>query len=463
MPPAAAPNGDPRGRPPMPGGETAFGRGRGPLAPRPQAVPAGLARGQGGGHADPRMQAGAASRGAGPHPNSGQPSAGANPYAGQVPLGANPYSGPVPWAADPRIHPGPPPPGADPRTYAAQPPPVRDPRAYAGPPPPGADPRAYAGPPPLDAAPRTNAGQAPPPGADSRTYSSQPLQGGDPRTAPGVSQRAVGPWDSAASAAVGTQERATPDPDHDHDPDHDPDPDHLDPWAAAAADAGPRSGPFPPEAPGAAAPVRTAGRHSAGRHSAGRHGAARSGSNPFKATSPSTGVTLGTGALKHSPPTSSLAITGAIGPLEMEKKARSRRLFAFAGGGLVLAVIVGVVVLVLRGNPVTPSAATNTGQTTQTGVQGALGAASRGSPTVKASRLSNGSTQVLFSWTYDPHESGDTFPWKGVGGVATGMSGTVDKPQLSLTVATGQTACIEVWVKRAKGGQLSVPTTTCSP
>lgn len=193
------------------------------------------------------------------------------------------------------------------------------------------------------------------------------------------------------------------------------------------------------------------------RSAVGRHGA---GPDPFGAGAPGAAM-LGAGPYGHpGPAPSGLAGSAGTGVAEVPGKSRSRGTLAFISGSVLLAIVAGVAVLALGHGAGTPSPApTAGGQDTQAGsAQDAVGPAVTVPVMLAPRRVSR--TQVLFSWTYDNHAPGDNFPWKGVAGVAAGTRGVAYVSRLPLTVAAGQTACIQVEVLREKG-EVSQPATSC--
>jgi serine/threonine protein kinase len=135
----------------------------------------------------------------------------------------------------------------------------------------------------------------------------------------------------------------------------------------------------------------------------------------------------------------------------------SGRAFVLAGGGVLVAAVAVVAVLALRHGGGPAAASTVNGQASQqAGGQSALGpgAAAPGQPAVTERRVSG--MRVEFSWTYANPAAGDTFRWQEVSGGRGEPIGVVAKPQLLLTVAKGQSACITVTVRSADG-QASQP------
>jgi len=145
-------------------------------------------------------------------------------------------------------------------------------------------------------------------------------------------------------------------------------------------------------------------------------------------------------------------------------RAGSRRVLAFAGGGVLLAVAATVAVLALAHGATPGSAQTGAGQTAQqTGLPDALGpgATLPGPPTVTTRGI--GAKRVEFSWTYANPASGDTFRWQ----VANGGTGepvhVLTRPDLVLTVAQGQSVCITVTVRRADSDESGQSAPACWP
>jgi hypothetical protein len=133
------------------------------------------------------------------------------------------------------------------------------------------------------------------------------------------------------------------------------------------------------------------------------------------------------------------------------------RVLALAGG-LVVAVVAVVAFFTVgpgHGQPgQNPAGVAQS--TASSGEQNALGpgATAPGQPAVTAQRAST--TQVRFTWTYANPAAGDTFRWQRVSGPAGAPDGVTAKPQVLVSLAQGQSVCIEVQVRRA-GGQASDP------
>jgi hypothetical protein len=112
----------------------------------------------------------------------------------------------------------------------------------------------------------------------------------------------------------------------------------------------------------------------------------------------------------------------------------------------------------------TGTGTTTAGQATQSADgQSALGtdAAAPGQPAVTARRV--GATQAEFTWTYANAAAGDTFRWQELSGATGEPTGVVAQPDLQLTVAKGDSACVTVTVRSADG-QASLPSNpVCSP
>ncbi|MGH3247168.1 MAG: protein kinase domain-containing protein [Trebonia sp.] len=191
----------------------------------------------------------------------------------------------------------------------------------------------------------------------------------------------------------------------------------LDPWGAAAA---PAAGPGFPEFQLGAREGTTMARPAAVRH--GAH-----------------------------------AATGAEGARP------SARVLAFAGGGVLIAVVAAVGFFTLgqgSGQPVSnPTEADQ--PTASSGEQNALGpgATAPGQPTVTAKSASG--TQVRFSWTYANPAAGDTFRWQRVSGSAGTPGGVTTKPGMLISLPQGQSVCVEVLVRRASGQASDLSPPTC--
>jgi serine/threonine protein kinase len=130
-----------------------------------------------------------------------------------------------------------------------------------------------------------------------------------------------------------------------------------------------------------------------------------------------------------------------------------RRLLLFVGGGVLLAVAVVAALLAIPHSAGSPSATpVGPGQATQQdNGQSALGPGTLapGQPVVTVLRIN--ASQVEFSWTYANSAPGDTFRWQELNGTSSQPVGVVTKPDLVLTVAHGQSACIQVTVRSADG------------
>jgi serine/threonine protein kinase len=142
-------------------------------------------------------------------------------------------------------------------------------------------------------------------------------------------------------------------------------------------------------------------------------------------------------------------------PGQHGKPRRSGRALALGVGGAVLAAVAVVTVFVVgRGGsgPQSAGTPTATGQaTTSGGAQDAIGpgATTPGTPTVKVLRVSP--TEAQFYWTYDNTAAGDTFLWQRIEGTAGAADGSTATARLSVHLASGQTICIQVMVRRADG------------
>jgi hypothetical protein len=139
---------------------------------------------------------------------------------------------------------------------------------------------------------------------------------------------------------------------------------------------------------------------------------------------------------------------------------KPNRVAAFALGGALLAVVAVVAVMVLglgHGSSQTGASAGN-GQSSQPGGGGsALEPVAPSQPHVTVARIS--AAQVKFSWTYEDPVSGDTFQWTRMSGTAGKPSGVAIKPELIVTLPSGQSACFEVQVVR--DGEASGPSSAC--
>ena len=140
-----------------------------------------------------------------------------------------------------------------------------------------------------------------------------------------------------------------------------------------------------------------------------------------------------------------------------EEKRGLGRTVTFVGGGVIVAVVLVTFALGFsRGGG--PNAAPTT--TSTEAVQPNPSAAAQsgpGTPTVTARSL--GGQQVEFSWSYANPASGDTFRVQDNGG----QPSTVSKPDVVLTVAQGQKACLQVQVVSTGGTSSAESSKVCYP
>jgi len=151
---------------------------------------------------------------------------------------------------------------------------------------------------------------------------------------------------------------------------------------------------------------------------------------------------------------------GMAGPRRQERV--RGRVLALAGGAAALAVAAGVAVAVLShgsaqpgGTPASNPPATGEGQ-----AQNALGESAPGTPVITATKLS--ATQVKFTWTYQGGVATDDFEW-GLTGTVRNSSGDTTKPELVVTVRSGQLACLTVQVRNAEGTASDPSQRVCWP
>jgi hypothetical protein len=133
------------------------------------------------------------------------------------------------------------------------------------------------------------------------------------------------------------------------------------------------------------------------------------------------------------------------------------RTVTFVGGGLIVAVV--LVAFALGFSRGGGTGAASSAPTPTEAVQPNTPAAQSGpgAPTVTAHSLSG--QQVEFSWSYANPAAGDTFRVTNNGGQPT----TVNKPDLVLTVAQGQKACVQVQVVSASGTDSAESDKVCYP
>lgn len=143
----------------------------------------------------------------------------------------------------------------------------------------------------------------------------------------------------------------------------------------------------------------------------------------------------------------------------------SGRVLALGGGVLVAVVAVVAFFTLAQGNGQPSANANSMGAQSSASAPGqsALGpgATAPGEPTVKAQSVSG--TQVRFSWTYANQAPGDTFRWQRVSGSAGAASGVTSKPELEITLPSGQNVCIAVQVRRAAGQVSTTSAPVCWP
>ena len=140
-----------------------------------------------------------------------------------------------------------------------------------------------------------------------------------------------------------------------------------------------------------------------------------------------------------------------------EEKRGLGRTVTFVGGGLIVAVVLVAFGLGFsRGGG--PSDAPSSEPTEAVQPNPSVAAqAGPGAPTVTARSL--GGQQVEFSWSYANPASGDTFRVQDNGG----QPSTVNKPDLVLSVAQGQKACLQVQVVTASGTASVQSSKVCYP
>ena len=132
------------------------------------------------------------------------------------------------------------------------------------------------------------------------------------------------------------------------------------------------------------------------------------------------------------------------------------RTVTFIGGGLIVAVVLITFGLGFsRGGGNSAPAATSTEAVMPNPSVAAQ--SGPGTPTVTARSL--GGQQVEFSWSYANPASGDTFRVQDNGG----QPSTVNKPDLVLSVAQGQKACLQVEVVSASGTASAESSQVCYP
>ena len=156
------------------------------------------------------------------------------------------------------------------------------------------------------------------------------------------------------------------------------------------------------------------------------------------------------------PPGSRAAGTGRGRP--------SGRVLALGGGVLVAVVAVVAFFSLNQGHGQSGQGPAGVAQSTATsGEQNALGpgATAPGQPVVTAH--SAGATRVKFGWTYANRSAGDTFRWQRVSGSAGAPGGVTAKPELTVSLPTGQSLCIEVQVRRAAGQASDQSQPVCWP
>jgi serine/threonine protein kinase len=216
----------------------------------------------------------------------------------------------------------------------------------------------------------------------------------------------------------------------------------ADPWASGPVPGSGRVRQFPREAPEAATMARSPGAAPGGPGFPGM-------ATPGEFGRPGT--------------RSGHAAAGPPGTAVPRPPERARgRVLALAGAAAALAVVAGGAVAVLShgggqpgGAPASNPPATGAGQ-----AQNALGEGAPGTPAIKATRLS--ATQVRFTWTYQGGVATDDFEW-GLTGTVRNSSGDTTKPELVVTVPSGELACLTVRARNAEGTESDVSQRVCWP
>jgi eukaryotic-like serine/threonine-protein kinase len=159
----------------------------------------------------------------------------------------------------------------------------------------------------------------------------------------------------------------------------------------------------------------------------------------------------------HAGPSGSTAARAVAG---RQDRGKPGRMLALAAGGVLLAVVVAVAVLIFSHGGSSPSSALTAGnQPTQPGgAQDALGFGP-GAPTVTARSI--GGHEVEFSWHYDNSAQTDSFRVQVDGG--DGHPATPKEPDLVLSVAQGQRVCVQVQVISADGVESPQSNVSCWP